>query len=283
MKKEALAMMISSSFCRLHSLPGVRLLSTSSKDCSRKWKYNPNRDLVPVPESHNTEMPPERYRLAIMTRTPSMWVSGHMRPPKGTKELWRMMGEEKVHNKLLLEQFGIVAITGGMLKHRHFEMMRMGVGRSLDPKKTFSMYRVDAPYKPITDHGFGKRMGGGKGSIDEYGTPVRAGKVILEVGGKAEWAEVQPWLSAVAGKLPFQAMAVNAQQLEKLNAEEERLTKANRNPISFEWLIRNNIMNCQTKFSEYDRRWFGKFTYKDRKLNKKWQCVTKNGYPAGKN
>ena len=36
-----------------------------------------------------------------------------------------------------------------------------------------SWYRVDAPYKPITDHGTGKRMGGGKGSIDEYGTPVR--------------------------------------------------------------------------------------------------------------
>ena len=35
------------------------------------------------------------------------------------------------------------------------------------------LFRVDAPYKPITDHGTGKRMGGGKGSIDEYATPVR--------------------------------------------------------------------------------------------------------------
>ena len=40
-------------------------------------------------------------------------------------------------------------------------------------------FRVDAPYKPITDHGKGKRMGGGKGSIDEYGTPVRLNSVAV--------------------------------------------------------------------------------------------------------
>ena len=155
-----------------------------------------------------------------------------------------MMGEEKVHNELILKQYGIIALAGGVLKHRHFEVMRLAIGRHCDnKKKTFSMYRlakklkdtlvfsddpyligpvfsirVDAPYKPLTDHGTGKRMGGGKGSIDEYCTPVRsilhsifiqkntftatpahnllshqkvrAGKVVLEVGGLAEWAEV---------------------------------------------------------------------------------------------
>ena len=72
---------------------------------------------------------------------------------------------------------------------------------------------MDAPYKPITDHGTGKRMGGGKGSIDEYGTPVRlifghffsspksskvkAGKVVVEVGGLAEWEEVHNFTKTV--------------------------------------------------------------------------------------
>ena len=37
------------------------------------------------------------------------------------------------------------------------------------------------PYKPLTDHGTGKRMGGGKGSIDEYGTPVRFNSAFLLV------------------------------------------------------------------------------------------------------
>ena len=111
-----------------------------------------------------------------------------------------MMGEEKVHNELILKQYGIIALAGGVLKHRHFEVMRLAIGRHCDnKKKTFSMYRlaknnkrtlvfsddpyligpvfpirVDAPYKPLTDHGTGKRMGGGKGSIDEYCTPVRS-------------------------------------------------------------------------------------------------------------
>ena len=95
--------------------------------------------------------------------------------------------------------------------------------------------------------------------------------MMLQVGGKAEWAEVRPWLSVMARKLPFHAMAVNKEQLDRLRAEEKRLEETNTNPISFEWLIRNNIMNCQTKTSEYDKRWFGKFTYKDRQNNKKFQ------------
>jgi large subunit ribosomal protein L16 len=46
-----------------------------------------------------------------------------------------MRGEETVHTNLLLEQFGIVAITGGMLRHPHFEVMRLGIGKNL-----FSFY-----------------------------------------------------------------------------------------------------------------------------------------------
>jgi len=258
-----------------HLLAGARPLSTSSThhERAKQWKYNRSRDLVQPAQSPNTEMP-ERARLAVMMKTPSLWSMGGMKPPKGTRELWRMMGEEKVHNDLLLGQFGIIALTGGMIFHKHFEVLRMGVGRFVVPGGAiFSHYRVDPPYKPITEHGFGKRMGGGKGSIDEYATPVRAGRVILEVGGKAEWAEVGPWLRDVARKLPFQALAVSAEQLDKLREEEKRLQQVNKNPISFEWLIRNNIMNCQTKFSDYDKLWMGKFVYKDRVQNKKFQRI----------
>ena len=78
-----------------------------------------------------------------MPRVPSVWAQGGMRPPKGTKELWRMMGEEKVHNELILKQYGIIALAGGVLKHRHFEVMRLAIGRHCDnKKKTFSMYRL---------------------------------------------------------------------------------------------------------------------------------------------
>ena len=68
---------------------------------------------------------------------------------------------------------------------------------------------------------------------------VRAGKVVLEVGGLAEWAEVstfsalkawlahpkyllqvRPWLSTVAHQLPFHAIAVHSEQLDKIREEE---------------------------------------------------------------
>ena len=33
-------------------------------------------------------------------------------------------------------------------------------------------------------------MGGGKGAIDHYVTPIKAGRVIVEVGGPIEFEEV---------------------------------------------------------------------------------------------
>lgn len=197
-----------------------------------------------------------------------------MRPPRQSKELWRMKGEELVHTDLQLDQFGIVALNGGMLRYPHFDMLRMGIGRHLKANETFGMYRVDAPYKPLTNHGEGKRMGGGKGTVKEYGTPVRAGRIIVEVGGKALWEEVQPWLNKLAGKLPFSAIAVNSEMLKRLREEEQRLVDTNLNPITFEWLIRNNMFDCQRRLSIYDKIWFGKFVYLDRQLNKKWKWVT---------
>jgi len=248
---------------------------------SDKWKYHPVRDLNAPEAFKNTVQPPDRYRLPIYSKTPHIWISGAMKPPKQTKELWRMMGEEKLHNDLLLDQFGIVALTGGMLKFKHFEVIRMRVGKYVKQNESFALYRVDPPYKPITDHGFGKRMGGGKGAIDCYGTPVRAGRVILEVGGKVRWEQVRPWLTKVAGMLPFDALAMNSEMIRKFREEEARLMATNKNPISFEWLVRNNMLNCQQRLSPYDRRWFGKFVYKDRELNKKWQMVTKAKYRGG--
>lgn len=54
-----------------------------------------------------------------------------------------MMGEERVNNELILKQYGIIALAGGMLKHKHFEVMRLAIGRHCDSnkKKTFSFYR----------------------------------------------------------------------------------------------------------------------------------------------
>lgn len=60
-----------------------------------------------------------------------------------------MRGPEELHNELQHKQFGIVAVLGGRLKHGHFEMIRMTIGRKL-PDKAFAVYRVPAPWQPIS-------------------------------------------------------------------------------------------------------------------------------------
>lgn len=178
-----------------------------------------------------------------------------------------------MHNKLILEQFGIVALAGGRLASNHFEFLRTKINRWLHPERSLAIFRVDAPYQPVTNHGAGRRMGGGKGSISHYVTPVKAGRVIVEVAGDLYWEEVEPWLSKVAEKMPFEAMAVNQNLLERLEAEEKRLAETNANPYTFEWLVRNNIMDCHSHLSPKDRVWFGKFLYRDRTLNRKWSTI----------
>ncbi|XP_009571778.1 PREDICTED: 39S ribosomal protein L16, mitochondrial, partial [Fulmarus glacialis] len=66
------------------------------------------------------------------------------------------------------------ALGGGYLHWGHFEMIRLTIGRAMDPKTMFAIWRVPAPYKPVTRKSLGHRMGGGKGPIDHYVTAVKS-------------------------------------------------------------------------------------------------------------
>lgn len=232
---------------------------------------------------YNSEPPPKmnipaKARLPIMPKIPDTFANMHGKIPKGTREMYRMMGEEQIHTDLLMGQFGIVAIHGGLIKSATFDTIRLYTGRKLKKGNSFAFYRVDPPYKPVTRHGAGKKLGGGKGSVKFYGTPIRAGRVIMEVAGNTYWEEVKPWLDNVCRMLPFEAIAVTKSMLDKLKAEEERLQEANENPYTFEWMVRNNMFDCQTHLSPYDQKWFGRFVYKDRHNNKKWNLVRQSVY-----
>lgn len=102
-----------------------------------------------------------------------------MRPPKMQKKLKLMRGPETLHNFLIHKQYGIMALGGGRLKFGHFEMMRLTIGRNIDVSRMFAIWRVDSPWQPVTKKGQGQRMGGGKGAIDHYCTPIKAGMFLL--------------------------------------------------------------------------------------------------------
>ena len=77
-----------------------------------------------TPTKFDIKNMPARHRLGVMPRAPVLFTNAGIKIPKGEKDLYRIQGEELVHNKLLLGQFGIVAVSGGQMKYQHFDILR---------------------------------------------------------------------------------------------------------------------------------------------------------------
>lgn len=129
----------------------------------------------------------------------------------------------------------------------------------MDETRMFAIWRVDAPWKPITKKGQGHRMGGGKGAIDHYTTPVREGRIVLEFGGHCEFHEAYNILIRVARKLPFNADVVSQEILEEEQKREAEEPNKNLNPFTFEYCVKNNLTGCRKWLSPYDYIWYGKY------------------------
>ncbi|XP_075698237.1 large ribosomal subunit protein uL16m isoform X2 [Rhinoderma darwinii] len=205
----------------------------------------------------------ERPKLRFMNKAPD--IIKVVKVPRSLKDIRgpALQGRDFVEG-----QYGILALGGGYLHWGHFEMMRLTLNRKFDPHVTFSNWLIEAPHKPITRKGLGQRMGGGKGAVDHYVTPVKADQLIVEVGGRCEFSEVLPVLIQVAKKLPFPAKAVSRETLKELQEELEERKKNNQNPWTFERLVTRNMMGCRKYLSPYDLqfkgRYWGKNCLKDR-------------------
>ncbi|GAB6030015.1 mitochondrial ribosomal large subunit component [Chamberlinius hualienensis] len=208
------------------------------------------------PDFSGIEMP-ENRKLRPMLKTP-LYPAG-IRPPKMTKRLADIRGPELVHNNFIHGQFGLVAITGGYLLPGHFEMIRLVINRKMNLKTMFAEWRVDAPWKPMTKKSHGKRMGGGKGNIHHYATPVKAGRIIFEMGGKVEYKEVIPLLEEVRQKMPVKSISVSKEMLEQFQAEEKRQEEENINPFTYKYIVDNNLLGCHQWISPYDFEYHGKY------------------------
>jgi len=200
---------------------------------------------------------PEKPKLRFYDKVPQM--PGNLRPPKMQKRLKLMRGPEPVHNFLLHKQYGIQALCGGRMRWGHFEMIRLGIGRKMDIDRMFSIWRIDAPWQPLTKQGQGQRMGGGKGAIDHYVTPVKAGRIIVELAGKCEFQEVKGFLKQFSDKLPFKARVVSQEMLDEEAKREKELEESNINPYTFKYVCQNNLGGCHQWMTKVDHIWFGKY------------------------
>lgn len=200
----------------------------------------------------------EKPKLPFLQKVPQ--YPANLRPPKMQKRLRYMRGPEMVHNTFLHKQYGIVALHGGRLRWGHMEMIRLTLGRKIDTSRMFAIWRIDPPWQPLHKKGIGVRMGKGKGSIDHYVTPIKAGRVIVEVGGKCEYEEVKTLLREIAEKLPFAAEIVSQEMLDARKDEEKRLERENLNKWPLKYVIQNNLGGCHRWLKPIDHKYFGKYT-----------------------
>ncbi|NXX83805.1 RM16 protein, partial [Urocolius indicus] len=206
---------------------------------------------------------PERTKLKFLEKVPA--VPNVKREPRQLRDI---RGPSQEATDFTQGQFGILALGGGYLHWGHLEMIRLTIGRCMNPKSTFAIWRVPAPFKPLTRKSLGHRMGGGKGPIDRWVTPVKSGRLLLELGGRCEFEEVKPFLAQVAKKLPFPAVPVSRESLSLMRKELEEKRLNNQNPWTFERVVTGNMLGMRKYLSPYDLRlqgrYWGKFFLKHR-------------------
>ncbi|KAM7405993.1 hypothetical protein PAMP_000399 [Pampus punctatissimus] len=178
------------------------------------------------------------------------------------KRLRDIQGPAQAANAFTTGQYAIVAMGGGYLHWGHIEMMRLTINRKMNSRTTFARWRINSPYKPITRKGLGQRMGGGKGAIDHYVTPVRYGRLIVEVGGKVELGEIENILIEVAKKLPFPAKVVSRESLAVLQQKQIDMEQNNQNPWTFKQIAWGNMLGIRKVLSPFDLHNHGRFTGK---------------------
>lgn len=202
----------------------------------------------------------EDRKLPPVESAPSCWPenvpAGGLKHPKAH---YQSRGPEKIHNQLMYKQYGIIALGGGAFAPGHFDIIRSTVNRLIDTNRMFAIWRVDPPWKPVGKKPLGKRMGGGKLKIHHYVTPVKAGRVIIEIAGRCEFEEVKYMLDTVCNFLPVDAMPISQSIMDDLKKEKLELDSKNINPFSFEYVIRKNMTNCHQWLSDYDLKWYGKY------------------------
>ena len=202
-------------------------------------------------------MPPEDER-ELIPLPPQPNFHGK-EPKKYSRNYADLRGPELVNNDLIHGQFGIMAVTGVHLTIAHINSIRNVVNKHMDKKNMFAVWRIEPPWKPIVKKSQGKRGGGGKANIHHYATPIRAGSVIMELGGRIELDDCYYFLNAIAQRMPCDAFVVSKEILEKWRQEEIEMEKQNLNPITYERVVRNNMAGCLKWVSPYDQRWFGKY------------------------
>ncbi len=96
----------------------------------------------------------------------------------------RMSGVAKGGSEVGFGEFGLKALEPGWVTARQIEAARVAMTRYM--KRGGKVWINIFPHKPITKKPAETRMGGGKGSPDQWVAVVKPGKVMFELAGVTE-------------------------------------------------------------------------------------------------
>lgn len=104
--------------------------------------------------------------------------------------------------------FGLKAMSGSWVTSRQLESARRAMTRFI--KRGGKIWIRVFPDHPITSKGAEMPMGKGKGAVDHFITPVRAGTILFEMDGVSE-DTARRALELAAYKLPVRTKVVTKQ------------------------------------------------------------------------
>lgn len=111
-------------------------------------------------------------------------------------------------------QFGLQAVTAGMITSNQIEAARIAMTRHI--KRGGKVWIKIFPDKPITKKPAETRMGKGKGAPDHFVAVVKPGRVMFELAGVSE-ALARRALELAAHKLPVKTKFVK--KIEETNSK----------------------------------------------------------------
>ena len=108
--------------------------------------------------------------------------------PKRTKhrkvQKGRMRGKATRGNRVTDGEYGIQAVTAGLITSNQIEAARIAMTRYI--KRGGKVWIKIFPDKPITSKPIGTRMGKGKGAPEYWVAVVKPGRVMFEIAGVPE-------------------------------------------------------------------------------------------------
>ena len=96
----------------------------------------------------------------------------------------RMRGKATRGNKVTEGEFGIQAVTAGLITSNQIEAARIAMTRYI--KRGGKVWIKIFPNKPISKKPAETRMGKGKGAVEYWVAPVKPGRIMFEMGGVSE-------------------------------------------------------------------------------------------------